>query len=105
MATPVLQHLKHKAFKLQEGEQQQNLPNTQTECRTCTSTSTNPQAVKVITCPQYKKLGATIELIGMVNEADIFVGDIQLLPSFIQEHKSPPLSGTSVKNMGMKSTL
>ena len=58
------------------GSNNRTSPSTQTECWTCASTSTKPQPVGVVTSPQYLGLDATIELIGRVNEADIFVGDI-----------------------------
>ena len=37
---------------------------------------TKPQPIGVVTSPQYHSPYATIVLIGRVNEADIFVGDI-----------------------------
>ena len=74
--TLVLQCLEHEAFKSQKGEQQQNLSNTKTECRTCTSVGATPKPIKVLTSPHYHNPDAAIELIGRVNEADIFVGDI-----------------------------
>ena len=72
----MFQHLKHMAFNLQERGATADLPSTWAECRTCASASANPQPVKVITSPQYHNPYAAIELLGRVNEADIFVGDI-----------------------------
>ena len=73
----MLQCLKHKAFKLQdERATAEPPPNTQTECGTCASASTNPQPIKVVTSPQYHNPDAAVELIRRVNEADIFVHDI-----------------------------
>ena len=65
-------------FKLQEGGTTAEPPSTQTECKTCASAGTKPQPIRVVTSPQYYSQDAAIELIGRVNEAGIFVGDIQI---------------------------
>ena len=38
----------------------------------------HPQPINVVTSPQYHDPDAAVELNGRVNEADIFVGDIQV---------------------------
>ena len=63
-----------------------------------------PQPVKVITGPQYWKPDAAVDLIGRVNEADIFVGDIQVTALIDTGAQVPLLLQTSVKNMGIKYT-
>ena len=58
------------------GSNSRTSPRTQTEWRTCTSAGATPQPIKVVTSPQYHNLDTAVELIGRINEADIFLGVI-----------------------------
>ena len=58
----------------------------------------------VVTSPQYHNPDATVELIGRVNEADIFVGDIWVAALIDTRAQVSTITQGFVKNMGIKYT-
>ena len=54
-------------------------PSTQIKYGTCASISTKPHPTSIVFNPPSHSPNSTLELIERVNEADIFVGDIQIM--------------------------